>query len=188
MNIFTLEQSKAVYLADFALYGFAVVGLSIYLIVAGPQDQQGQLFAIAVVGLGAWTFIEYVLHRFVLHGLRPFKRWHAAHHKRPRALICTPTLVSALLICALIFLPALLVGGAWRACALTIGLLIGYLIYALTHHATHHWRADNVWLQHRKHWHALHHHLGQPGHYGVTSSFWDHVFGSLGPPRDTSVR
>lgn len=180
MYIFTLEQSKAAYRADFALYVAPVVCLSTYLMVAGPQDHQVQLFAITLVGLAAWTFIEYALHRFVLHGLHPFRRWHAAHHERPRALICTPTLLSALLICALVFLPALLLGGAWRACALTIGLLIGYLVYAITHHATHHWRANSAWLLQRKHWHALHHHIGQPGHYGVTSAFWDHVFGSAG--------
>ena len=188
MPIFTLEQSKVAYSADFALYGAAVVFLSTFLVVAGPQDHQLQLFAIALAGLAAWTFIEYALHRYVLHGLHPFRRWHAVHHERPTALICTPTILSAMLICALVFLPALLLGGAWRACALTIGLLIGYLIYAITHHATHHWRANGAWMLQRKHWHALHHHIGQPGHYGVTSAFWDHVFGSIGQPRDGTAK
>jgi sterol desaturase/sphingolipid hydroxylase (fatty acid hydroxylase superfamily) len=180
MPLFTLEHSKTAYRADFVLYLAAVVGLATYLMVAGPKDHQFQLFAIALAGLAAWTFIEYALHRFVLHGLPPFKHWHAAHHERPRALICTPTLLSATLICALVFLPALFLGGTWRACALTTGLLMGYLVYTLTHHATHHWRASSAWLQRRKHWHALHHHVGQSGHYGVTSAFWDHVFCSLG--------
>ncbi len=43
---------------------------------------------------------------------------------------------------------------------------------------THHWRSDNAWLRRRKRWHALHHHTGHPGFYGVTSPFRDHVFGS----------
>jgi sterol desaturase/sphingolipid hydroxylase (fatty acid hydroxylase superfamily) len=67
----------------------------------------------------------------------------------------------------------------WRACALTLGVVAGYLAYAVTHHATHHWRADNLWLQRRKRWHALHHHDKEaPRCYGVTSAIWDHVFGS----------
>jgi cyclopropane-fatty-acyl-phospholipid synthase len=178
MHIFHLEHSKAAYHADFALYGATVLLLSTLLIVAGPHDQQWQLFAIAWGGLAAWTFIEYALHRYVLHGVQPFRRWHEVHHERPTALICTPTILSAMLISVLVFLPALLIGGAWRACALTVGLLTGYLVYAATHHATHHWRANNIWLRERKRWHALHHHIGRPGHYGVTSSFWDNVFGS----------
>ena len=188
MYVFTLEQSKAAYRADFALYGAAVMFLSTFLIMAGPQDHQLQLFAIALAGLATWTFIEYILHRFVLHGLHPFQRWHTVHHQRPTALICTPTILSALLICTLVFLPALWLGGAWRACALTIGLLIGYLVYTITHHATHHWRANNAWLRRRKHWHALHHHKSQPGYYGVTSAFWDYVFGSISQSRDGTVK
>ena len=95
------------------------------------------------------------------------------------ALIYTPTLLSASLIVGLVFLPALLLGGVWVACALTLGMLTGYLGYTLAHHATHHWRSDNRWLKNRKRWHALHHHAGAAACYGVTTSLWDHVFGSV---------
>ena len=132
-------------------------------------------------GLAGWTVIEYLLHRFVLHGLQPFSRWHAEHHSRPTALICSPTSLSASLITVLVFLPALALAGLWPACALTFGVLTGYLAYAVTHHATHHWRSEAAWLLRRKRWHALHHRASRPpGHYGVTSGFWDHVFGSAG--------
>jgi hypothetical protein len=60
-------------------------------------------------------------------------------------------------------------------------VLGGYLGYAFTHHATHHWRVDNGWSIRRKRWHAQHHHAAQPGCYGVTSAFWDPVFGSAAP-------
>ena len=178
MGLMTLEHSKAAYRADFALYASAVAGLATFLLVTSPQERWLAITTFALLGLLGWTAIEYGLHRFVLHGLPPFRRWHAAHHDRPQALICAPTLVSAALIASLVFLPALLLGDLWRACALTLGVLAGYLAYAVTHHATHHWRADNPWLQRRKRWHALHHHAGEPGCYGVTSPFWDHVFGS----------
>jgi cyclopropane-fatty-acyl-phospholipid synthase len=78
---------------------------------------------------------------------------------------------------SLVFLPVLIWSDLWRACALTLGVLTGYMVYTMTHHATHHWRADNSWLRQRKRWHALHHHLERPGYYGVTTSFWDNVFG-----------
>ena len=187
MSLFTLEHSKAAYVADFVLYGFAVVMLAAFLCVDAPAGAWPQLVSLALVGLAAWTAIEYVLHRFVLHGLQPFQAWHAEHHRRPTALICAPTVLSAALITTLVFLPAWALGNVWNACALTVGVLAGYLAYAITHHATHHWRADNAWLRRRKRAHALHHHLDAPGCYGVTSAFWDHVFRSA-PGRRAATR
>lgn len=179
MGLFSLEHSRAAYRADFALYGAAVVLLAAFLLVAGPRERRLEIAAFAWVGLVSWTAIEYALHRFVLHRLRPFSRWHAEHHQRPMALICAPTILSAALIATLVFLPALVLGNLWSACALTLGVLGGYLSFSITHHATHHWCADSAWLKQRKRWHALHHHaIGQSGCYGVTSAFWDHVCGS----------
>lgn len=179
MDFFTLEHSKMAYRADFVLYGSAIVALATFLLVASPHERRLVNMVLVLTGLVSWTAVEYVLHRFVLHGLQPFRKWHVLHHQRPTALICASTILSATLIAMLVFLPALLLGDLWRACALTLGLLTGYLGYAITHHAIHHWRADNAWLIRRKRWHALHHHnLAQPGCYGVTSAFWDYVFDS----------
>lgn len=182
MRLFTLEHGKKAYQADFAFYGTSVVVFAALLLVAAPRSRGLELALFAFLGLGSWTIVEYALHRFVLHGLQPFCRWHAEHHLRPTALICTPTILSATLITTLAFLPALLLTNLWTACALTFGVLTGYLAYSITHHATHNWRANSAWLKQRKHWHALHHHhVAQPGYYGVTSAIWDHLFGSTQP-------
>ena len=184
MGLFRLEHSKSAYYADFALYGAAVVVLAACLWVNSPRGQWLEVSSLALLGLASWTLIEYAMHRFVLHGLPPFRRLHAQHHERPTALICTPTLLSAALIATLVFLPALALGNLLFAGAFTLGVLAGYLAYSVTHHATHHWRADSAWLKRRKRWHALHHHhVEQPSCFGVTSAFWDHVFGSTGRPR-----
>lgn len=182
MSLLKLEHGKLAYISDFFLYGAAVTVMAIYLLVAGPPDHKLEIAALALLGLAAWTGIEYALHRFVLHGLQPFRRWHAAHHERPMALICTPTIMSAMLIVTLVFMPALLLGNWWRAFALTFGVLGGYFAYGITHHATHHWHGNSAWLRRRKQCHALHHHLEPSGYYGVTVSFWDHVFGTARRP------
>jgi len=179
MRFFTLEHSKAAYQADFAIYGTVVAVLVSLLIFAAPHELWLEFSVLAVMGLLSWTAIEYVLHRFFLHGVQPFKRWHQEHHQRPRALICTPTILSTSLMTVLVFLPAFVVSGFWGGCALTAGMLIGYLIYAITHHAIHHWQSDNAWLKRRKDWHLRHHHgHDSHGYFGVTSNFWDYVFGS----------
>ena len=179
MRLLTLEHGKLAYRADFALYASAVAFLATYLTLAESRQQVAQHMALVAAGLAGWTLIEYLLHRFVLHMVQPFSDWHGAHHDRPAALICAPTVVSATLIAVLIFLPALEMLNLSRACALTLGVLVGYLAYSVTHHAVHHWRADTAWLKRRKRWHALHHHVQRPGCYGVTTAFWDHVFRSI---------
>ena len=180
MALFSIEHGRAAYWADYGIYGAAVATLAVVLSVFGPREQWPSLGALVVVGAATWTLIEYALHRFVLHGLEPFRSWHAEHHDRPTALIGAPTLLSTSLIALLVFLPELLAAGFWRALALTLGLTAGYFAYALTHHATHHWRARGPWMTGRKRWHARHHHMGAEGCYGVTCTFWDGVFGSTG--------
>lgn len=186
-RLFTLEHGKAAYGADFVLYSSGVIAIAAFLLLAGPPGHGRASLFLVMLGLCSWTLIEYLLHRFVLHGVRPFKGWHEEHHRRPTALICAPTVFSASLVVVLVFLPSLALGGVWGACALTLGLVTGYLFYAVTHHATHHWQAKSAWLKNRKRWHALHHHhAGRLGGYGVTTAFWDHVFGSAHAPTHSS--
>lgn len=180
MDIFKLEHSKTAYRADLALYCIMVLALAAFLVMYGPHEQRADIASFVLAGLVSWPAIEYTLHRFVLHGVQPFRRWHEEHHRRPKALIFTPTILSASLIAVLVFLPALLAADLWRACALSLGVLTGYLAYTITHHAVHHWHVDNAWLKRRKRWHALHHHrIDQPGYYGMTSTFLDQLFGSV---------
>lgn len=177
MRLFTIEHSVREYQADFVVYGAAWLSLLAYLALATPQPLRWTVVGLSGVGLAAWSLVEYLLHRFVLHGLRPFSDWHSAHHRHPTALIYTPTLLSAALMVVLVFLPTLTFTDAWHACGLSFGMLSGYLAYTLTHHAMHHGRAARYWLKGRRRCHALHHASGS-GNYGVTSAFWDHVFRS----------
>lgn len=179
MRLFSFEHGRAAYRADFLLYGAAVALLSVLLVATGPSGHGAALAVMLLAGLLGWSLVEYGLHRFVLHGLPPFRRWHEQHHQRPTALICTPTLLSGSLIALFVFLPVALLGDRWLACALTLGLLVGYLAYAVTHHAIHHWQGGGTWLMRRKRWHALHHQRQGGAHcFGVTSAVWDHVFRS----------
>jgi hypothetical protein len=176
MKIFTLEHHPVSYFADFVLYPVAIVaGMAVLLLHVSVDDWM--LLPAAVAGFGAWSLVEYALHRYVLHGLQPFKRWHEEHHQRPFALIGTSTLASLVLFVALVYLPLAFVFSHWLALAATLGVISGYLFYVTVHHASHHWKArPGSWLQARKQAHARHHMVGAHGWYGVTTSFWDRVF------------
>lgn len=195
MRWLAFEHSPAAYRADFVIYGAVSIALGIALL-AGPW--QLRLLGWALGGALGWTLLEYLLHRFVLHGLPPFKHWHAEHHRRPGALIAAPTLLTASLFTTLLLLTGWGLG-AWPAAALSFGLLNGYLAYGLTHHVIHqpatarsHAWISRRWLAQRRIWHGMHHRrlattaalAGTPlpftaqGYYGVSSTFWDRVFGT----------
>jgi sterol desaturase/sphingolipid hydroxylase (fatty acid hydroxylase superfamily) len=181
MSLFNLEHSKTASRLDLAFFGAASVGFGVLVLLMNPRAGLIQSIAWAALGLASWTFIEYALHRFVLHGVKPFSTWHAEHHRRPAARIYSPTFVSVILIVALIYVPAWMAWGQRPACALTFGIVTGDFGYGLTHHAIHHWGAERGWIRRRKRWHGRHHAwlpalAGRPGYYGVTSPFWDYVF------------
>jgi sterol desaturase/sphingolipid hydroxylase (fatty acid hydroxylase superfamily) len=176
MRYLELESSKAAYLADFAIYGMAVLGLALALVFGAPGPTWF-LWGLVAGGYLLWSALEYVLHRFVLHGVQPFRGMHEQHHLRPGARIGTPTVVSAPLFALLVFAPTWALAGLWPACALTLGLLAGYLAYATTHHACHHVQAKAAWFMRCQRWHARHHQrVIPPGCYGVSHRLWDHVF------------
>jgi cyclopropane-fatty-acyl-phospholipid synthase len=179
MNLFTIEQTPAVYRADFVFYGLVIGVLTVTLSVGPPQAMRGKLALLVLAAVAGWSLLEYVVHRFVFHGIQPFRRWHAAHHASPRDLICAPTILTASIIGGCLFIPVWAIADLWIACSLTLGLILGYFAYAVTHHATHHWRAGRGWLKQRRRWHLVHHHERQPCCYGVTSGFWDHIFRTL---------
>lgn len=191
MPLFSLEHGPAAERADILFYGAVALTLA-SLLLAVPAGRHLLNAGIVLAGLIGWTLLEYLLHRWVLHAIPPFDRWHAEHHARPMALIGTPTVFSAALFGGLIFAPARWALGAWPAAALMLGMLLGYLAYALVHGAVHQGAASNPWLRGRQRWHALHHRAaGEPAFFGVTSGLWDRVFGS-GPtgrgPRPASSK
>jgi sterol desaturase/sphingolipid hydroxylase (fatty acid hydroxylase superfamily) len=186
MTFFKLEHAKPVYYADFVAYTMMIALVSGLLIRYAPRDQWPHIVLSVAAALALWPLIEYALHRYVMHHLEPFRGWHMEHHKRPHALICTPTVFSAGLIFTLVFLPALASANLWIATGLTLGVTIGYLAFSLTHHAVHYWRADGAWLKNRKRLHGMHHRPGSACDYGVITSFWDDVFGTRSGPGNRS--
>jgi sterol desaturase/sphingolipid hydroxylase (fatty acid hydroxylase superfamily) len=144
--------------------------------------------ALFLVGVLAWTFLEYVLHRWVFH-FRPAPDSelqrdvafliHGVHHDWPYDpdRLVMPPLVAIVLAIA-IGLPMRAATGPSVFHGLFAGLVGGYLWYDLTHYAVHHLRQHTSlgMLQRRNH---LIHHFSQPdARYGVTTPLWDICFGT----------
>lgn len=184
MAVFGFERSRAAYTADFVVCGGALLLLAVNAAFETPPHRRPEALVLMASGFGTWSLLEYLLHRFILHGVRPFQSWHEAHHERPAALLGTPTWISASLIFGLVFVPVWQWAALWMACAFTAGVLCGYLNYSFVHHAVHHWPAHSARGQRLKLWHARHHHGKDPAAvcFGVTSTIWDRAFGSAQRP------
>ena len=59
------------------------------------------------------------------------------------------------------------------------GFLFGYLMYGTMHYAIHAWNPPFKWMKPLWRNHHLHHYKNEHNGFGVSSTFWDHVFGTM---------
>ena len=148
-------------------------------------------FIALILGILFWTFLEYVIHRFLLHkkgANNPVSEEHLRHHRQGnyfapfwKKLVAS---VMALVICSLI------VGLAvdFVHCILFSSGIAGmYLIYEITHKRLHA-RAPLIGYGMIIRKHHFYHHFGNPKmNHGVTVRFWDRLFGTFQPTLKETV-
>jgi 4-hydroxysphinganine ceramide fatty acyl 2-hydroxylase len=143
-------------------------------------------FEFFLVGLFVWTFVEYIMHRFIFHyvpknkiGLRLHFIFHGVHHDYPsdaKRLVLPPS-VSIPLATLFYFLfdailPTNYIFGFFP------GFILGYLFYDISHYAIHHFNfKGNIWKKIKQH-HMLHHYQAPERGFGVSSPLWDKIFRS----------
>lgn len=146
-----------------------------------PAWQKISWFAL---GLFTWTFLEYVLHRYILHwraksevGTEIVARLHAAHHDDPKdeSQVCVPLLLS-LPLWMTFFALMRTFGGGEASLTVTCGIALMMVIYDIAHYSAHYMDATNGVLKFLKRQHMLHHFSDHTKRFGVTTPFWDWVF------------
>ncbi len=156
--------------------------------------QHGYLYIPLGIFLGwlAWTFVEYVLHRFIFHYHPKTERlkqmffvMHGVHHAQPmcRTRLVMPPAIS--LPMSFVFYGALhlvvvvvLQAGHWFN-PLFAGMVAGYLVYDLLHYQMHHATADQGLISAIRKHHLRHHGACDFMRFGVSTRLWDVVFGTL---------
>jgi sterol desaturase/sphingolipid hydroxylase (fatty acid hydroxylase superfamily) len=131
-----------------------------------------------VLGVALWTLVEYATHRVIYHRLVALKKYHQAHHANPRAYIGAPPLLGTSVVFLISFLPVVSFAPI-LASGLSAGMLAGYTIYMLVHHAIHFWTpTPGTYLYRARLHHAVHHYRDDEGNFGVSTPFWDRIFGT----------
>lgn len=142
-----------------------------------------------ITGMVSWSLMEYILHRYVFHFVNDWK-WtkrfhyivHGVHHDYPRdeeRLFMPP--VPSLIYATLFFSIFWLLLGHYSFYFMA-GFINGYSIYAFTHWSIHAFQPPKPLKFLWKH-HNMHHYRTQEKAFGVSSTFWDHIFGTMPPEK-----
>ncbi|CAN5847432.1 hypothetical protein BH11BAC4_BH11BAC4_19060 [soil metagenome] len=139
-----------------------------------------------VGGMLFWSLTEYILHRFAFHYHADTERGkklnyilHGNHHEYPRDkerlfMPAAPSLIIAFTLFLLMYV--LLRKNVFPFFP---GFIFGYLIYGSMHYAIHAWSPPFKWMKGLWRNHHLHHYKNDERGFGVSSTLWDHVFGTM---------
>ncbi|MDX2190223.1 MAG: sterol desaturase family protein [Bacteroidota bacterium] len=150
---------------------------------------------LVVIGFFLWTFTEYNLHRFIFHyqpkseiGKRLHFITHGVHHDYPNdsmRLVMVPAI--SMPLCVIFYTIFFILFGANLVDSFFVGYVIGYLFYDLSHYALHHANFKNKFWQQLKQNHMKHHYMEPDRGYGVSTTFWDHVYQSRFRKEDKKI-
>ncbi|MBX2961256.1 MAG: sterol desaturase family protein [Cyclobacteriaceae bacterium] len=138
------------------------------------------------IGMFSWSLFEYAAHRFIFHWIPQTERakkivyiMHGNHHEYPRdrQRLFMPPIPSVFIASTLFGLMYLAMG--LHAFMFFPGFLLGYLIYGSMHYAIHAWNPPFKWMKGLWRNHHLHHYKHEHQGFGVSSTLWDHVFGTM---------
>jgi sterol desaturase/sphingolipid hydroxylase (fatty acid hydroxylase superfamily) len=145
-----------------------------------------KILGLFALGMFFWTLFEYVMHRFAFHFMAESERskkivyiLHGNHHHYPRdkERLFMPPVPSLILAVVVLSLQYLILGKL--AFMFFPGFIIGYLMYGTMHYAIHAWNPPFKWMKPLWRNHHLHHYKDQGKGYGVSTTIWDRVFGTM---------
>ncbi|MEI8053905.1 MAG: sterol desaturase family protein [Bacteroidota bacterium] len=150
------------------------------------QMDTKKIMILFLAGIFFWTLTEYLLHRFIFHyqpktdnGKKLIYLIHGNHHEYPRdkERLFMPPLPSLFIASCFLLIFYIIIGQ--MAIPFFPGFMLGYLIYGSMHYAIHAWNPPFKWLKPLWRNHHLHHYKHDNFGFGVSSTFWDVVFGTM---------
>ncbi len=146
----------------------------------------------ALLGALSWTFLEYVIHRSLGHDRRfrpnPFGAEHLRHHVEGDYFAPATKKIPLALAAALVFsAPAMWLLGRAQGLAFVGGLMAFYTAYEVLHRREHTHPGFGAYGRWARRHHFHHHFVDARCNHGVTSPFWDLLFGTYQKPSTITV-
>ena len=160
--------------------------VSMYYGVVATSIPLGFGLAFSVLGILAFTLVEYLMHKHFFHMEpdTPLKdklqyNVHGVHHDYPRDKdrLAMPPFVSAAYAAILYLVFTLLMGDF--ALYFLPGFLLGYSGYLGVHYVVHVYNPPKNFLKVLWVNHAIHHYKDPDSAFGVSSPLWDYLLGTL---------
>jgi len=166
----------------FGVYSVALL----YWSVTHTSLSIGTTVGLFFLGLLAFTFVEYLVHRYVYH-VSTHTEWrkkfqykaHGVHHEFPKDKdrLAMPPLLSITVSTILLLLFRLVMGDF--TFAFLPGFLVGYALYLSIHYIIHIYQPPKnffraLWINH-----SIHHYKDGDIVFGVSSPLWDYIFGTM---------
>ncbi len=140
------------------------------------------------VGMLAFTWVEYLIHRYIFH-MPTFTKareklqytLHGVHHDYPKdkERLAMPPLMSITISTILLFLFKLVLGDL--VFSFLPGFLVGYALYLAIHYMVHAFQPPKNFLKWLWINHSVHHYKAGESVFGVSSPLWDYIYGTMKP-------
>ncbi len=143
-------------------------------------------FGLFAAGWLGFTLVEYAVHRYLYHMPAATERrrklqytMHGVHHEYPKdkTRLAMPPIVSVFVVSLLFFIFRLTFGVA--AFGVLAGFVFGYALYLFVHYSIHAYAPPKNFLKVWWHHHAQHHYRQDEIAFGVSTTLWDHVIGTM---------
>lgn len=139
-----------------------------------------------VLGVLAFTWVEYMVHRYVFHmktytELRAKLQYtmHGVHHEFPKDKdrLAMPPLLSVTISTVLLLVLKVFLGD--MVFSFLPGFLVGYAAYLGIHYMVHAYQPPKnifkfLWINH-----SVHHYKDGEVIFGVSSPLWDYIYGTM---------
>ena len=192
-NSFLEPLTKAPHYVSASIYTLTVIALLVIAYQMQVVDSFWMAAAIFTGGVFFWTLFEYFAHRYLFHVDEYFPdskiaqkvayTFHGIHHEYPRdtqRIIMPP--VPGLMIVGILYLVFITLLGN-IAYIFMPGFMMGYLMYTRIHYKTHTKPVPSYLRTQYKH-HALHHYKYPEKAFGISTTLWDRVFGTMPPEEE----
>ncbi|WP_458070944.1 sterol desaturase family protein [Rhodanobacter sp. BL-MT-08] len=171
-----MSSTRANYWAEVVVDGT----LALLLFFEGWRHLAGGLMegvAAIVLGLFAFSFVEYFFHRWMFHTRIPlFAQGHQLHHEKPLGYDSLPFFLPGAVLFILTGLMMLILPLGF-AFLMMGAVTLGYIAYGLSHFTIHHVRFKHPLM---RRWAGSHHvhHYHPDSNFGVTTPLWDVLLGT----------
>lgn len=187
-----LERLTHTHIAVPLLIFGCLAAVLFYYGVIEKAFQVPSMILLFLAGLFFFSLVEYLMHRYLYHIPATSERrkkisytMHGVHHDYPKdkSRLAMPPVLSLFIASFLFIIYRAILGDL--VFGFLAGFLVGYAAYLAIHYAIHAFKVPDNFMKILWHHHSIHHYRESDRAFGVSSPFWDIVFGTM--PRKAPV-